>query len=647
VGGARFGRALQRLEPLAPEWLVTVVTPKPAAPPWAAMIRYAVAIGGALLGGVLVGQTALGGLLATGALTASFGDQGGPVPQRLRRIGAGLAGALVGLLLSRLLAQETGLLGVAIVAVAGAASAYLSAISAVASFAGLQLLVNAAVGAGLGAVSVPVLLGGFLLGAAWSTAVSVVSAVVRPERAGPRQAVLEVIDRLTEFLGDAAARRDLRTPRTALSGALADAWDQVTAARAVSSGRRDDLHRLAALIGPLTELARAGAAEPSGLDGAAERLAAVRAVVAGRRGARLHRRPVPGEAVTAALARIESVVGSPDAPAGRRPRRHGQRAVLERLLGRRTAVFAARLALCLAVAESLRLVLPLSHPYWLLLTVAVVLKPDLGSVFARGLQRTAGTVAGAVLGIVVLLLVPPGPLLLILVALLAFGFPLAAKRNYGMLSTFITPLVLILVDLAGGPTRGLATSRLLDTLLGAAIVLLIGYLPWPSTWRPRLGAGVAAAVDAIGDYAAAATGPERNAVGPVRRRAYAALQDVRGDLQSALSEPPPRSRYAAAWWPVQGQLERVADDLRSAQLIEAGPGAPIDVAADSARLATALHDVADAMRERRAPQALPVPEAGPLAAAGGDVVALRALLDGPAELPRRVERGRRRPRRRS
>ncbi|MFD1722992.1 FUSC family protein, partial [Amnibacterium endophyticum] len=342
----------------------------------------------------------------------------------------------------------------------------------------------------------------------------------------------------------------------------------------------------------------------------------------------------------AALAQIERALGSRARPDGAPPRRRRGAGLTDRLLGRSTAVFAVRLALCLGIAEALRSVLPLPHPYWLLLTVAVVLKPDLGSVFARGLQRTVGTLVGVLLGTAVLAVVPPGPLLLVPITALAFAFPYAAARNYGMLATFITPLVLILVELAGGPVRGLAAGRLLDTLLGAAIVLLVGYLPWPSTWRPRLGLAFTRTVEVLTGYAAVAVVHEDGPAGPARRRAFAALQNLRGDLQSALAEPPPASRAAAAWWPVLGALEQVADDLRGADLV----GADLERRREDTRqVVEALRAIGVAMQAGRPARALPVPADGPLAAVGQDLRELRALLAGPLDVPRRATRRRSRP----
>jgi uncharacterized membrane protein YccC len=73
--------------------------------------------------------------------------------------------------------------------------------------------------------------------------------------------------------------------------------------------------------------------------------------------------------------------------------------VIEQLIGGRIAwEFTIRLMLCTGVAAVASEVLPLSRSYWVVLTVVIILKPDYGSVFARAVQRSVGTVAGAVLG---------------------------------------------------------------------------------------------------------------------------------------------------------------------------------------------------------------------------------------------------------
>ena len=70
-------------------------------------------------------------------------------------------------------------------------------------------------------------------------------------------------------------------------------------------------------------------------------------------------------------------------------------AVLDRLRGGQLAwTFTIRLMACVGVAAVASEVLPLQRSYWVVLTVAIVVKPDDGSVFARALQRGIGTIDG-------------------------------------------------------------------------------------------------------------------------------------------------------------------------------------------------------------------------------------------------------------
>ena len=155
--------------------------------------------------------------------------------------------------------------------------------------------------------------------------------------------------------------------------------------------------------------------------------------------------------------------------------------------GRVNWIFTLRLMTCVGTAGLVRAeVLPLpAVVYWVPLTVAIVFKPDYGSVFARALQRGIGTVVGAVAGAALLVLVH-GAWLLIPFAVLAALLPFGRSRNYGLLAAFLTPLVVVLIDLLSPGGWRLAEDRLIDTLIGCAIVLLIRFAPWPISWYSHL-----------------------------------------------------------------------------------------------------------------------------------------------------------------
>jgi uncharacterized membrane protein YccC len=630
---------VHRFQPLAPDWLVRVVAPKKAPVPWPDMVRVAVSVTTPLAAGMAAGHAAIGGFAAMGSLLGAFGDAGGPPWRRFRRAMIGLACALAGLLAGRLVLTQ-GLAAVPVAGAFGVVSALLSGIDAEFSFGALQLLVYLALSSGP-AHGVPplVLVAAIVAGAAWSMLLSFVQTFVVPVPDRPPLAVAAVLAELVALLtllgGNGRVDPEaVRQARRRISIAVGRAYDAVAAARAVAPGRRMDLRRLAGVLAAVTQLAAVAAdaarEDPEGVARIVPEIEALKDRI-GHRGPPVAPSPPPVGATATALARamaqLEKAGGETDARIPGRGRRRIRQTVTQAFTGRRTWLFAARLGLTLAVAELAMQLLPLDRPYWVLLTSAVVLKPDFGSIFARGVQRTLGTMVGVLLGSAVLVLVPRGPLLLLPVAAFALLFPFGSSRNFGMLATFLTPLVLLLVEFGGTGTAGVASGRLLDTVIGAAVVLLVGYLPWPGTWRLDIDGAAAGAIEALAAYTAVALSKPSSVVGPARRHAYGALADLRSELQSALAEPTPRARAASAWYPLVTQLEQIADDVRDASILDRRVArGPLDGVA--APVAHGLEDLAGAVREHRPPGSFPLPESGMLAAAASGVAGVRRLITG-------------------
>lgn len=150
--------------------------------------------------------------------------------------------------------------------------------------------------------------------------------------------------------------------------------------------------------------------------------------------------------------------------------------------------------LCIGVAAVLSDVLPLQRSYWVILAVAVVLKPDFGSVFARALQYGAGTMIGAAAAGLILVTHPPQALLLVPLVTSAALMPFAMSRTYGYFGVVFTPLVVLLIGLISDGGWRLAQDRLVDILLGCGSVLCLGYAPWPSSWHANLPRDLADAI---------------------------------------------------------------------------------------------------------------------------------------------------------
>jgi uncharacterized membrane protein YccC len=323
---------------------------------------------------------------------------------------------------------------------------------------------------------------------------------------------------------------------------------------------------------------------------------------------------------------------STDTMPDRLPLRRRVATTVDRVLnGRENWLFACRLALCMAIAEVIRQQLSVERSYWILMAVAIVLKPDFGSVFARTVQRGLGTLVGVLVGAGLLVTLHNNWAILGVMVVLAALLPYGTRRNYGLYATLLTPLVIMLVELVGPRDSTIIRYRLVDTLIGCGIVLIFGYALWPQTWQVWLGEKIADGLDKIGDYLAGALGDSGKTSqqdGHQRRQAYRHLSDVRTQFQRSLSEPPPISTRAAAWWPMLVQLERATDAVTEAKL-RVVEGAPAPRPETVRTLVDALHELAEALRERTAPVNRPLPDNEVLADLINDVAAARRIASGP------------------
>lgn len=186
--------------------------------------------------------------------------------------------------------------------------------------------------------------------------------------------------------------------------------------------------------------------------------------------------------------------------------RAGQRAALLTLrasLGpsSEAGLDAIRLAAVAGATEALVLAARLGHGYWGVITVFIVLKPDYGSTLQRGLQRAAGTIAGAWLGVATAELARAGS-----AAMLAgIGVSLIVAYavftvNYLLYAVFLTDFLVVLLALLGLPAEQTALARLSWTGIGVAVAVA-GYLLWPTWEGPAASEKFAWLLESQGRYA--------------------------------------------------------------------------------------------------------------------------------------------------
>jgi uncharacterized membrane protein YccC len=674
------------------------------------MLRSVLAIWVPLAAGLLTGHADLTLLPAMGGLIGIMIDNGGTLRARVRRVGtATVFGGAVGIAVGSLIHGRGWIAVIVLVAVA-AVSSLMTRFGGTGSVTGLQLMVYTAVSLGpLGELRPwwhTAL--GFIVGGAWSLVLLVPGWLLSPR--GVEQRLVANV-----YHAIAADLRAIGTPETAVAhrnvtAELNTAYDAMLTWRAVSGGRSRQALRLMGILNVSHQMVEAAGAlrfgdeqPPELIPDLIDRLAnaitereaprrapdkfAAFAIGRASRGSggrppveTLPPVPVAWSASPGALALREAMVALtrvisgnwspssaslvPSRPSLAERTRAQLAAVQEDLLGGWIAwTFTIRLMLCTAVAGVVIEVAPLTRSYWVVLTVATVLKPDFGSVFARALQRGAGTVIGAVLGAVILALIPYGPWLLVPFGVLAALLPYGKARHFGLSAVFLTPFVVLLIDLLDDTGWHLAGDRALDTVIGSVIVLLVGYAPWPVSWHARLPEQFAATLRTVTAYMAESllvrgenppqtpsgtqasvrspSGPQPGERGTprsrLRRRAFRSLADLRAEFQRAMSEPESVSRRARVWWPAVVGLEELLDAI-TGEYLAISRGAPVPAAKSVHRIAGTLTAIADAMEAGQpliAGKLPDDPELRPLTDATASV--LSALNPLPAEKERDKE----------
>jgi uncharacterized membrane protein YccC len=160
---------------------------------------------------------------------------------------------------------------------------------------------------------------------------------------------------------------------------------------------------------------------------------------------------------------------------------------------------AVRLALCVGAGVTIARELELERPYWLPMTIGIVLRPDFVSTFSRGILRVSGTLAGLVLATAAVLLLKGTAADIALLGVFALLLRWLGPANYGIFAIAVSGIVVILIALTGVVPMDVIAARAINTALGGAIAL-IAYALWPTWERTRTGAVLGEMLDVYDKY---------------------------------------------------------------------------------------------------------------------------------------------------
>ncbi|MGY3567771.1 FUSC family protein [Sinomonas sp. RB5] len=143
-----------------------------------------------------------------------------------------------------------------------------------------------------------------------------------------------------------------------------------------------------------------------------------------------------------------------------------------------------RIALAAGLAGLVSELAGIGHSYWAILTAALVLHQWTGRVATtrRAVHRAIGTFVG-LLVVAFVMVLDPGPWWVVGIIIVSLvGQDVLIPFNYFLALILVTPMTLLAIEATGlgGPPSGLLLDRLLGTIIGGAIALVI---TWATSYR--------------------------------------------------------------------------------------------------------------------------------------------------------------------
>ena len=205
---------------------------------------------------------------------------------------------------------------------------------------------------------------------------------------------------------------------------------------------------------------------------------------------------------------------------------------------------AVRISIATVLGFIVSMFFPLGHSYWILLTIIVILKPAYSLTKKRNYQRLAGTILGALIGLLILNFIKDREVLFVIMLLLMIGTYSLLRTNYMFSVIFMTPYILLLFHLLSDVSfKIIITDRITDTAIGSVIAFIANLILLPAWEQDQMSNYMLQAIKSnknyFNDIAAAFTGNPVtiNSYKLSRKNAFVALANLSDAFSRMLAEP--------------------------------------------------------------------------------------------------------------
>jgi len=142
---------------------------------------------------------------------------------------------------------------------------------------------------------------------------------------------------------------------------------------------------------------------------------------------------------------------------------------------------ALRLSVSFLIGFTLSEYFHIAKGEWIVLTILFVLQPSYSETRRRLFQRTVGTLAGVIIGILIIQLFSfSGQIVLMLAS--SYLFLIWMKRRYSIGVIYVTIFVLCAFNIIANKGVDVMAPRLIDTIIGAIISFVVVRFLWPE-WQ--------------------------------------------------------------------------------------------------------------------------------------------------------------------
>lgn len=236
-------------------------------------------------------------------------------------------------------------------------------------------------------------------------------------------------------------------------------------------------------------------------------------------------------------------------------------------------IYALRVAVGLCIGVFIFKFFKIDHGHWISLTMLIVIQPYFGATKKKGIERIIGTVAGIILGGVIMLLPLPHEVFVGLLVVVSFFVAYFLRNNYKIGVFFVTIMMVIMMQISQQHSWELIGWRLLSTLIGAFLAYIASYAFWPMWEKSRFPTLISNSVSQNKNYLLQVINFYNKQLSTgdswykYRRLAEASNNDVFASVQRMVEEPEHIQKQVDVCFTMAGVNIRIAREITSMALI--------------------------------------------------------------------------------